>query len=49
MPTGMILIMRETADTANQRITNEMTRFLNLIIPIQVKSESNENTIAKRT
>ena len=48
-PTGMKLMINEKADTTNQRIANDITRFLNLIIPIHVKSESSENTIANKT
>lgn len=48
-PTGIRLIRKEIADTANHKIANEIARFLNLIIPIHVKSESNENTIANKT
>ncbi|MEI6119383.1 MAG: hypothetical protein WCP92_09690 [bacterium] len=45
-PTGIKLITNETAEIANQRIANEITRFLHLIIPIHVNNESNENAIA---
>jgi hypothetical protein len=45
----MKLMTNEKADTTNQRIANDITRFLNLIIPIHVKSESSENTIANKT
>jgi len=48
-PTGIKLRRKEIADTKNQRITNERTRFLNLIIPIPVKSERTENIIANKT
>ena len=48
-PTGIRLISKEIADTANQRIAKDNTRFLNLNIPIHIKSESNENTIANNT
>ena len=48
-PTGMKLTRNERAETAHQIIANEITRFLNLIIPNHVKRESNEKTIANNT
>jgi hypothetical protein len=48
-PTGIRLITKEIAETANHKTANDITRFLNLIIPIHVKSESNENAIANNT
>lgn|GEM_PF-1437347 len=48
-PTGIKLMINEATETTNPSTAKEMTRFLNLIIPIHVKSESNENTIANNT
>lgn len=49
MPTGIRLRISDTADTSVQRSIKETTHFLNLIIPIPIKRESNEKTIAKST
>ena len=48
-PTGIRLTRNEIAEIIKPRIANAMTHFLNLIIPIHVKRESNEKMIAKST
>jgi len=49
IPTGIKLIINETAEIVNHKIANDIVRFLNLIIPIHIKRESNENIIANNT
>lgn len=48
-PTGTKLISNERTETAHHNIANEITRFLNLIIPNHIKIESNEKAIANMT
>jgi len=48
-PTGMKLISKSNTDTEKTRIDSEITRFLNLIIPIQTRRESKEKKAVKRT
>ena len=47
--TGIKLTRNESPEIEKDRIASEITRFLNLIIPIHIKRESNENIIANIT